>query len=171
MVQRSLRLHLMEQKSQLKCAASLPLNYLLVYGGIRWTFLANWIMQVLRSLLLLNLILLQLCITRLISYNTQTLKIMLKYAGLSLAKFVDRQLILQLLEDLQHQILLDISSGLDYIYAKNVIYRDLILQNILYNKTIAKIYNFRLSCKDRNLINYNRGTLCYILEEYLYKGL
>ena len=161
----------MEQKSQSKCAASLLLNYLLVCRGIRWTFLANWIIQVLRSLLLLNLISLQLCITKLVSYDAQTLKIMLKYMGLSLVKFVDRQLILQLLKNSQYQILLDVSSGLDYIYTKNVIYRDLILQNILYNKTIAKIYNFRLSRKDGNLINYNRGIPCYILEKYLYKGL
>ena len=161
----------MEQKSQSKYAVSLLLNYLLVHRGIRQTFSANWIIQVLRSLLLLDLILLQLYITRLVSYDTQTLKIMLEYVGLSLAKFIDGQLMLQLLEDLQYQILLDISSGLDYIYAKNVIYRDLILQNILYNRTIAKIYNFGLLYKDRNLINYNRGISCYIPEEYLYKGL
>ena len=77
---------------------------------------------------------------------------------------------LQLLENIQYQILLNVSSGLDYIYANNVIYRDLTPQNILYNKTVAKIYNFGLSRKDRNLINYNGGSPCYIPREYLYKG-
>jgi len=94
----------------------------------------------------------------------------LKYAGLSLAKFVNIQLISQLSEDLQHRILLDVSSGLDYIYVRNVIYGDLTPQNILYNRTVAKICDFGLSRKDGNLIYYNGGSPCYIPREYLYEG-
>ena len=161
----------MEWKLQLRCAASLMLNCPLICRGIRQTFSTNQIMQVLRSLLLLDLMLLQLYITRLVSCDAQTLKIVLKYTGLSLAKFVNRQLILQLLEDLQYQILLDVCSGLDYIYANNVIYRDLAPQNILYNRIVAKICDFGLSRKDGKLINYNGGIPYYIPQEYLYKGL
>ena len=113
---------------------------------------------------------LQPCITRLVSYDARTLKIVLEYAGLSLTKFVDSQLMSQLSEDTQHQILLNVSSGLDHIHANNVIHGDLTPQNILYNGTVAKICDFGLSRKDGNLIDHNGGSPCYIPREYLYEG-
>ena len=95
---------------------------------------------------------------------------MLKYAKLSLIKFVNKWLMSQLSKNSQHQILLDVSSGLNYIHINNIIHKDLTPQNILYNETITKICNFGLLCKNRNLIDYNGESFCYIPQEYLYKG-
>lgn len=76
----------------------------------------------------------------------------------------------QLSEDSQHQILLDVSSGLDHIHANNIIHGDLTPQNILYDGTVAKICDFGLSRKDGNLIDHNGGSPCYIPREYIFEG-
>jgi serine/threonine protein kinase len=79
-------------------------------------------------------------------YDALTLRLELEYVGQDLLKFVDGQGMLQLSEDMAQQIWIDISSGIEHIYAKKILYLDIKAENILLSEDCrAKICDFGFS--------------------------
>ncbi len=108
-------------------------------------------------------------VARLVHYDASDLSIELEYVGPDLAKFVDGEKMSQLSTDLQHRIWIDISGGLEYIHARNIVHLDIKPQNILLSgSNRAVLCDFELSVgRAVNPVSFDGGTPCYIPPEYL----
>jgi serine/threonine protein kinase len=75
----------------------------------------------------------------------------------------------QLSTDLQRRVWIDISDGLEYIHAQNIVHLDIKPQNILLSGSDrAVLCDFELSVERAvKPVSNNGGTPCYIPPEYL----
>jgi serine/threonine protein kinase len=118
---------------------------------------------------LLDLTIRQPSVARLVHYDASDLRLELEYVGPDLAKFVDGEEMSQLSIDLQHRVWRDISGGLEYIHAQNIVHLDVKPQNILLSgSNRAVLCDFELSVERAvKPVSCNGGTPCYIPPEYL----
>ena len=91
--------------------------------------------------------------------------------GPDLSKFVDNFNMSKLSENERHQVWINVSSGLEYIHAKNILHLDIKPQNILLGPdSRAKICDFGFSVQCVSPIAHGGGTPHYIPPEYLNAG-
>jgi len=77
----------------------------------------------------------------------------------------------KLSEDIRHQVWIDVSSGLEYIHAQNILHLDIKPQNILLGYGgQAKICDFGFSVQSAISMAYGGGTPDYIPPEYVDSG-
>ncbi|KFY03557.1 hypothetical protein V490_00138 [Pseudogymnoascus sp. VKM F-3557] len=108
-------------------------------------------------------------IVSLIHYDAVNLSLELKYIGPDLATFSDRDRMSQLPEISQHRIWMDISRGIEYMHAQNVIHLDIKPQNILLQESgRAVLCDFEMSVRGAEPVLSNGGTPWYIPPEYMF---
>ena len=106
---------------------------------------------------------------RLVHHDARDLSLELEYIGPDLVQFVDGNQMSRLPEDLQCRIWIEISRGLEYLHAENIIHLDIKPQNILLSKSgRAVLCDFGASIHVASgPVSYNGGTPCYVPPEYL----
>ncbi|KAF4630413.1 hypothetical protein G7Y89_g7717 [Cudoniella acicularis] len=109
-------------------------------------------------------------IIKLLNYDAPNLYLELEYSGQDLSKFVDRRLMSNLSEDIAHQIWIDISSGVEYLYSKKILHLNIKARNILLSEgRRAKICDFGFSVQHAiEPVLWDGGTPAYIPPEFLH---
>lgn len=105
-------------------------------------------------------------------YNARDLRLELEYVGQDLSKFVNQQRMSQFSEETAYQIWMDISSGMEYLHANDVIHLDIKAENILLSSSRrAKICDFGYSVEHAvKPIPFNGGTPTYTPPEFVLSG-